>query len=88
MSIELNQQFPLSDAAYDLIVILHEKSKALKAYETYLKDVQQDTRLCQALIEIRHDEQRHIDMLKAHLPRLLTGPVVDLTTQGGPAAAL
>jgi rubrerythrin len=67
-------QFPLSNAAYDIIVILHEKSKALQAYENYLTDVQDDTSLRQALVEIRNDEQKHIDMLKAHLPRLMSNP--------------
>ena len=70
-----NPQFPLSNAAYDLIVILHEKSKALEAYDRYLNDVQHDTSLRQALIDIRHDEQRHIEKLKAHLGRLLTDKV-------------
>ncbi len=73
MSNSNNAQFPLSNAAYDVIKILSEKSRALQAYEAYLADVQGDTQLRQAIVEIRHDEQRHIELLKAHLPRLLTG---------------
>lgn len=69
-----NSPYPLSDAAYDIIVIIRQKSRALRAYEKYLADVQDDTRLRQALVEIRHDEQRHIELLKAHLPRLLNTP--------------
>ena len=75
MTIQHNPQFPLSDAAYDLIVIMYEKSKAISAYEQYLHDVQDDTYLTQALVEIRLDEQRHIETLKSHLPRLLL-PIV------------
>lgn len=71
MSMQQNPQFPLNNAAYDLIVILHEKSKAIEAYEGYLKDVQYDTKLRQTLIEIRLDEQKHIALLKTHLPSLL-----------------
>jgi len=64
-------RFPLNDPAYDLISIMHHKSKALAAYESYLADVQADTHLTQILVEIKHDEQRHLEKLKAHLGRLL-----------------
>jgi hypothetical protein len=72
MDSQTDSQFPLSNAAYDIIVIIHEKSKAIQAYGTYLADLQHDTALRQALVEIRHDEQRHVDKLKSHLPRLLS----------------
>lgn len=64
-------RFPLNDPAYDLISIMHHKSKALAAYEGYMSDLQGDTRLTQMLIEIKHDEERHLEKLKAHLGRLL-----------------
>ncbi len=66
-----SDRYPLSDVAYDIIAILHRKSKALADFEIYLRDVQEDTQLRQALIEIRHDEQRHVEKLKAHLVRLI-----------------
>lgn len=65
------ERFPLNDPAYDLISIMHHKSKALAAYEGYLADVKADTHLTQILVEIKHDEQRHLEKLKAHLGRLL-----------------
>ncbi len=65
------ERFPLNDQTYDLISILHHKSKALAAYEGYLSDVQPDTQLTQILVEIKHDEMRHLEKLKAHLGRLL-----------------
>ncbi|HEY9712724.1 MAG TPA: hypothetical protein V6C72_04605 [Chroococcales cyanobacterium] len=71
MTTERNPQFPLSNAAFDLVVLLHEKSKALQAYESYLEDVQHDNQLRQALVQIRHEEQKHVETLKAHLARLL-----------------
>jgi hypothetical protein len=65
------ERFPLNDKTYDLISIMHHKSKALAAYEGYLSDVQADTHLTQILVEIKHDELRHLEKLKAHLGRLL-----------------
>ncbi len=65
------ERFPLNDQTYDLISIMHHKSKALAAYEGYLADVQPDTHLTQLLVEIKHDEERHLSRLKAHLGRLL-----------------
>lgn len=71
MSNPESPQFPLSNAAYNVIAIIHNKSKAIDAYSKYIDDVQSDTALRQAIITIRHDEQRHIETLKAHLVRLL-----------------
>lgn len=71
MSNPESPQFPLSNAAYNVIAVIHTKSKAIDAYSKYIDDVQSDTALRQAFITIRHDEQRHIETLKAHLVRLL-----------------
>lgn len=68
---ETTERFPLTDPAYDLITILHNKSQAIKAYDEYLRDVSSDTVLRQILVEIKHDDLRHIEKLKAHLGRLL-----------------
>ncbi len=71
MATSNTERFPLSDQTYDLISIMHHKSKALAAYVGYLSDVQPDTHLTQLLVEIKHDEERHLERLKAHLGRLL-----------------
>lgn len=63
--------FPLSNPLYDVISILHVKSKALEVYDKFLADVQADNQLRQLLVEIRHDDQRHIERLKEHVSRLL-----------------
>ncbi len=65
------ERFPLNDQTYDLISMMHHKSKAVAAYEGYLSDFQPDTHLTQLLVEIKHDEERHLEKLKAHLGRLL-----------------
>src|SRR5437870_5794282 len=44
--------FPVSNAAYDVMTIIREKSKALQAYDQYIADLQDDTSLRQILIEI------------------------------------
>lgn len=66
-----SDRFPLNDVAYDLIAMIHKKSQALVAYEKYLEDVQSDTQLTQLLVTIRHDDMRHLELLKAHLGRVL-----------------
>ncbi len=68
---DTTERYPLSDSAYDLITILHNKSQAVKAYDEYLHDVSSDTVLTQILVEIKHDDLRHIERLKGHLGRLL-----------------
>ncbi len=67
----VSERFPLNDVAYDIIAIMHKKSQALAAYEKYMQDVQSDTHLTQILVTIRHDDLRHLEMLKAHLGRVL-----------------
>ncbi|MBX9570091.1 MAG: hypothetical protein K2X77_14420 [Candidatus Obscuribacterales bacterium] len=66
-----NASFVINNACFDVISIIHAKSKALDAYEKYFQDLMADTQLRQILIEIRHDDQRHIARLKNHLGRLL-----------------
>ena len=70
--INQNASFVISNACYDIISMIHNKSKALEVYEKYFQDVTGDTQLTQLLIDIRHDEQRHIERLKNHLGRVLT----------------
>ncbi|HYG98712.1 MAG TPA: hypothetical protein VD837_06235 [Terriglobales bacterium] len=63
--------FPLDNLTFDLITILHEKSKALEAYDKYLRDAQNDQQVRNALERIREDDQRHISELQQHLHRCL-----------------
>ncbi len=61
----------LEDTSYDVISILYHKAKAINVYEKYLQDMHGETQLRHVLLQIRHDEQRHIEQLKNHLARLL-----------------
>ncbi len=64
-------KFVLDNITFDLITILHEKSKALEAYDKYLRDPQGNDELRQAIEQIRNDDQRHIEQLQQHLGRVL-----------------
>jgi hypothetical protein len=63
--------FPLDNLTFDLITILHEKSKALEAYDKYLRDAGNDQQLRQTLERIRDEDARHVQELQQHLQRQL-----------------
>ena len=64
-------QIPLDDICYDLITVIHEKSKALEAYDKYLSDAQNDNEVRQLLEQIRQQDQQQVQQLSQHLGRLL-----------------
>jgi ferritin-like metal-binding protein YciE len=63
--------FPLDDLCYDLITVIHQKSKALEAYDKYLRDAQNDNEVRQMLEQIRQQDTEQVQQLKQHLGRLL-----------------
>jgi hypothetical protein len=65
-------RFPLDDLAYDLIAILHAKSKGLEAHEKYGRDARRDPQLIVLLEQIREDDEAHVQALQEHLCRLLS----------------
>lgn len=67
-------QFPLDDLCYDLITVIHAKSKALEAYDKYLKDAQNDNEVRQLLEQIRQQDRQQVQQLSQHLGRLLGQP--------------
>ncbi|HWR16916.1 MAG TPA: hypothetical protein VN577_18960 [Terriglobales bacterium] len=73
------QNFPLDDLSYDLITIIHEKSKGLEAYDQYLQDAQGDNELRQVFQQIRDQDAKAIEKLRQHLGRVMQ--------QGGRKAA-
>jgi hypothetical protein len=44
---------PLDNLTYDIVSILHEKSQALEAYDTYIEDAQIDPDAAKLLDDIR-----------------------------------
>ena len=63
--------FPLDDLCYDLITIIHKKSKALEAYDKYMRDAQNDNEIRQLLEQIRQQDTQQVQQLTQHLGRLL-----------------
>jgi hypothetical protein len=62
---------PLDDLTYDVVSILHEKSQALAAYDTYLEDARGEPDLVRVLEEVRRHDEEDIHKLRSELGRLL-----------------
>ncbi len=58
---------PLDDVTYDLIALLHEKSKSLETYGQYIDDARGDEPLLKLFEKMRADEEDHIFQLRAQL---------------------
>jgi hypothetical protein len=69
-SLSKSKQF-LSKPAKHLIAILHKKIRNIEAYERFLNDVRDDTRLTQLVVQMKHDDEQHIELLKGHMGRLM-----------------
>lgn len=65
-------EFALDNLTYDIITILHEKSKGLEAYEKYLRDAGQDQELSRLLTQIRDQDRQHCQQLQQHLSRVIS----------------
>jgi len=63
----------IDNLTYDIITVLHKKSKALEAYEKYLQDAQGREEVRDILEEIRDQDQEHVQRLTECLRELLSG---------------
>ncbi len=63
-------QFVLDNLTYDLITIIHEKSKALEAYDRYDQDAKGHQELSWLLQQIRQQDEQAIQHLMLHLGQL------------------
>jgi uncharacterized membrane protein len=61
--------FPLDNNTYNVITVIHEKSKGLEAFDQYLQDADEELR--EILQEIRDQDTRVIEQLQDHLRRLM-----------------
>lgn len=59
--------FPLSNMQYDVVNVIAEKSKALQAYDRYIRDSIPNSELVQVFEKIQSDDRRHIEELKKFL---------------------
>lgn len=61
------RHFPISDMQFDVVTLVFEKSKALQAYDKYLRDCQSNPELFKVFEEIAQDDRKHIEKLKGFL---------------------
>lgn len=81
--------YPLDDLSYDLITILHEKSKGLEAMDKYMRDAQGNAEICRLLEQIRDNDIKMIDQLKQSVARCLGGGNMGQgMTQGSPKGSV
>jgi hypothetical protein len=64
-------EFPLDNNTYNVITVIHEKSKGLEAFDQYIEDADQELR--DIFEEIREQDTRAIEQLQEHLRRLVGG---------------
>ena len=60
----------ISDQTYNLLAILLSKLEGLEAYDTYMEDMQEseDRKMIE---QIRRDDERHAQMLREHIEKLI-----------------
>jgi len=66
-----SEDFPLDNNTYNVITVIHEKSKGLEAFDQYIEDA--DDELREIFHEIREQDTRYIEQLQDHLRRLIAG---------------
>ena len=66
-------QFPIDNVTYDLITLIHEKSKGLEAFDHYLQDAQGNSELTQCLQQIRQQDTQMVQQLVQFLQRTQAG---------------
>jgi hypothetical protein len=66
-----HQNFPLGDLAFDLMMIITKKSKALEAMDKYLEDAQNNQRVKDSLEKIRKQDEECVKELTQHLSYLI-----------------
>jgi len=65
--------FPLDNLSFDLVCLIYEKSKGLKALDSYLDDARGDPKVAAALHHIRSKEGQFI----TELQRLLVDRILE-----------
>jgi len=64
---------PIDNLSYDIITILHEKAKALEAYDKYLQDAAGNQQVKDLLQQIQQTDVQHVQQLKEVLVQVLGG---------------
>jgi hypothetical protein len=61
--------FPLDNNTYNVITVIHEKSKGLEAFDQYIEDADEELR--DIFEEVREQDTRVIEQLQDQLRRLV-----------------
>ena len=61
--------FPLDNNTYNVITVIHEKSKGLEAFDQYIEDADEELR--EIFQEIRDQDTRYIEQLQEQLRLLI-----------------
>lgn len=65
-------QFPLDSVSYDLICLIHEKTRVMEALDRYLKDATADRATRDLLLRIRASDGQWVHDLEYQLAKRLT----------------
>ena len=63
-------KFALDNLTYDVITVLHEKSKGLEAFDKYIQDAQSNPEILEIFERMRQQDQELIRELEGHLATL------------------
>lgn len=63
----------INNLEYNLVTVLHAKSKALKAYDEYIQDAQQmDSQPCVELFQkLKEEDMQHAEEVRRHLQEVM-----------------
>jgi hypothetical protein len=64
-------QGKIDNALYDVVTVLHEKSKGLEAYDKYERDLQGNDQIRQIFSEIRRNDEQAVQRLQECLRQLV-----------------
>ena len=64
---------PVANVEYDILTVLQSKLEAVAAYDQFIQDCERadDKECAKLLAEIKQDDARHADRLRAQLRRLI-----------------
>ena len=67
-----NSGAKINDALYNVITVLHEKSKGLEAYDKYEQDLQGNEEILEIFQEIRQNDEDAVQRLRECLQQLVS----------------
>lgn len=74
-------QFPIDNLTYDLITVIHEKSKGLEAFDRYMRDAQGNSQVGQLFDQIRQQDSQFVQQLLQVLSTVSSGKTASGTSR-------